>query len=297
MPVPPRPLPLELRLAPFRVADARERGISRRRLRARDLTAPFRGIRSAAPVDTLLDRCLAYAAHMHADHWFSHATAARLWGLPLPARVATETALHVSAAGREPHGRGVVGHRASAAPAIAFLHGLPVLAPADAWCQLAESLDLDELISAGDRLLGHPQPLCGADALDAAIARHGARRGARAIRAARPELRPRSRSARETRLRLLVMRAGYPEPALNHPIRLPDGRSTDGDLVFREHRVLLEYDGEQHRTDRRQFDRDVDRLNQLALAGWLVIRVRSGVADAAILEALGRALRARGWPG
>lgn len=295
MPSPPQRLPHQLRLAPFHVSEARDAGVSSARLRARDLTAPFHGVRTTAPPRTLLERCHAYAARMHAEHWFSHATAARLWGLPLPARILRETRLDVSAPGREPHGRGVIGHRASTRPDLGFFDGLPVLAPADAWCQLAGMVDSDELIVAGDRLLGWPDPFVTLDELDAAIARHGSRRGARSLRTARLELRPRSASPRETRLRLLVVRAGYPEPALNHPIPTGGGRVTHGDLAFVAYRVLLEYDGEQHRTDRTRFDKDVDRLNALALAGWLVIRIRAGTPDDAILDALDRALRLRGW--
>ena len=106
-----------------------------------------------------------------------------------------------------------------------------------------------------------------------------------------------SASLRETRLRLLVLRcpAGYPEPEPNGAIELSTGARTFGDLVFRAYKVVLEYDGGQHRALERQFLRDVDRLNDLARDGWLVIRVHKDTTDAAALGWLDDALRSRGW--
>ncbi|MFE5671184.1 DUF559 domain-containing protein [Agromyces sp. NPDC056523] len=156
-------------------------------------------------------------------------------------------------------------------------------------------LTVDELIEAGDRLLGWPLPLCSREELDTAVTRFGSRRGARKVRAAWARLRAGSASPRETRLRELLVAAGLPEPALNVPIVLRDGRSTPGDLVYAEYRVLVEYDGEQHREDAEQFGRDVDRLNALAIAGWVVVRIRKDMADASVLDLVTTALTARGW--
>jgi len=236
--------------------------------------------------------------------YFSHATAARLWGLPLPAKFEADTRLHVSTPAREPTRRGVIGHRVTSVREVRFQLGMPVSSPADAWCELAAVLladgakmQLDDLIAAGDRLVGWPRPLATFDEVDAAMRRYGRGRGIRAIRRARAGLRAGSASPRETRLRLLVLRApaGYPDPEPNGPIDLSTGARTHGDLVFRVFRVILEYDGDQHRLLERQFHRDVDRLNDLARDGWLVIRIRRDTTDAAALDWLDAALRSRGW--
>jgi hypothetical protein len=174
------------------------------------------------------------------------------------------------------------------------VQGVPVVMPCEAWCQLAGTLGHDELVVAGDRLLGWPRPLASAEELDEAVDARTGRRGVRALIAARADLRSGSASARETRCRLLVVRAGFPEPELNGSIELSGG-TTPGDLVFREYRVLLEYDGEQHRTSDHQYARDIERLNDLALAGWLVVRVTKRTPPAVILDRLDRALRSRGW--
>jgi hypothetical protein len=104
-----------------------------------------------------------------------------------------------------------------------------------------------------------------------------------------------SASPRESRLRDLLVSSGLPEPALNVPIRLLDGSSTPGDLVYAEYRVVVEYDGDQHRLDEQQFSRDVDRLNALALAGWIVVRIRKDMSDATTIDLASTALRSRGW--
>jgi len=294
---PPAPLPHELESRPFHVRRAAELGVSRSRLGARDLSAPFRGVRAAVRPVGLLDLCRAYAERMPQHHVFSHASAAGLWRLPLPTR--DPLPLHVSAPAplRQPRAAGVVGHRLGDGIRITHLLGLPLVAAVDAWCQLAASLGHDDLVSAGDRLLGWRSPITTLDEIDAAIERFGSRHGAKRLRAARGDIRPGSASPRETRLRLAVGRAGLPEPELNAPIRLGAGWTTHGDLVFRQYRVLLEYDGEQHREDDVQFHRDVERLNDLAADGWIVIRVGRRLPVARALDQLVRALRSRGWRG
>lgn len=248
----------------------------------------------SAPPRTLLERCHAYAAKLPSDQWFSHQTAARLWGLPLPRAFETDDVLHISSPGREPHGRGVVGHRRTAHRDIRLLDGLPLSSPCEAWCELAGVLDRDALIEAGDRLLAWRNPLATEPELVEAMRRWAGRRGARVLRAAWLEIQPGSASARETWSRLLALRAGLPKPELNGPVELRSG-ITHGDLVFREYRVILEYDGEQHRTSSSQWARDVDRLNELALAGWLVVRVTRRSTPSAVLALLEEALRSRGW--
>ncbi|HEX6954091.1 MAG TPA: hypothetical protein VF156_04350 [Agromyces sp.] len=293
----PAPLPRELRSGPFHVRRAMELGVTRGRLGAGDLTAPFRGVRAVGRPEELVDLCRAYAERMPARHVFSHETAAELWGLPLPSRAPLP--LHVSAPAplRQPRVAGVVGHRLGSGIRTAHLSGLPLVAAADAWCQLAAHLGHDDLVSAGDRLVGWRSPIVALDELDAAIERFGHRHGARRLRAARDDIRQGSASRRESRLRLRVLRAGFPEPELNAPIRLAAGWTAYGDLVFRQYGVLLEYDGEQHRQDDAQFHRDVERLNDLAADGWIVIRVGRRLPVPRALDQLERALRSRGWRG
>jgi very-short-patch-repair endonuclease len=52
-------------------------------------------------------------------------------------------------------------------------------------------------------------------------------------------------------------------------------RDTRGVLGFRAARlsVAVEYDGDQHRTDRRQYVKDIRRWEIVERLGWLVVRV------------------------
>nr|WP_056170361.1 hypothetical protein [Leifsonia sp. Leaf325] len=266
-------------------------------MRARDLATPFSGVRTAVPPTDTLMLCRAYAARMPPTQYFSHSTGSQLWNLPLPGRLEGARDLHVSAVPgtREPRVRGIVGHRGAADAVHRRRLGLHVAAPCDAWCQTVAQLSLDEAVVAGDRLVGWPRPLATMEELDAAIARYGSRPGAPRIAAARRHIRLNSASARETRLRLATLRAGFPEAELNGAIVLSSGRRTHGDLVYRRYRVLLEYDGDQHRLDDGQFAIDVSRLNDLSEDGWVVIRVGKHMSEGEVIARLDRVLRSRGW--
>jgi len=296
-----RELPFDLTLRPFTTTEALDRGLSAKRLRRRDLIAPVRGVRLAATeAASLSQHCAALDLHLrHPTAAFSHATAAELWGMPLPRRLAFPALLHVVVWGgvTPPRVNGVVGHRSATPPRTSLRLGLSLVCAPDAWCQLATVLDERELVEAGDRLIGRPYPLATVAQVDAAIDRYGSRRGARVLRSAREHLRGGSESPKESTLRLRVIAAGFPEPEPNGIITLRSGRKTHGDLVFRACKVLLEYDGAHHRDDDLQWARDVDRLNELAGNEWLVIRVNKASDPDVILRQLGEAMRLRGWDG
>ena len=272
------PLPSALRTRPFTVAEAIGAGIAPSRLFGTDLSRPFHGVRvdSRFPED-LGSRCAALAVRLRPEHFFSHTTAARLHGLPLPLQLQRAVELHVSsfAPVRPPRVGGVVGHAANRARAtIVEWNGLRVVSAALAWCQLSPELTLDQLILAGDRLLGRPQPIATRREIAEAMEAYGQSPGCRKLRTAVSLIRERVESPRETMLRLALVRAGLPEPEVNATIVDARGRTIAiGDLVYPAAKVLVEYDGEQHRTNDRKYARDVVRLNNIAAEGWLTIRV------------------------
>lgn len=296
-----RELPFDLTLRPFGTGEALDRGLSPKRLRGADLVSPVRGVRLArAEADSLRQWCAALDLHLtHSSAAFSHATAAQLWGMPLPRRLEYPAPVHILVWADEypPRVRGVVGHRARVAPRTALRGGPVLVSPADAWCQLVIQLTERELVLAGDRLIGRPTPLTTVDEVDAAIARYGSRRGCLRLKAAREHLRAGSESPKESALRLDSIAAGFPDAEPNGVIRLRSGRTTHGDLVFRAWKVLLEYDGDHHREDDAQWARDVDRLNELAGDEWLVIRVNRRSRSEVWRRQLTDALGSRGWDG
>jgi len=191
---------------------------------------------------------------------------------------------------------GVRGTHTSAA-SLALIDGLPVTSAASTWWSLGVILTLDEMIVAGDSLLRRKSPLCTFDELaDVDSAGH---RGVAVARRALPHLRARCDSPKETELRLLLVRAGLPEPDVNPRVSAPGERERFGDLVFWEWKVIAEYDGGQHRTSARQFAADVTRLEELARAGWTVVRILAPHLDdpVEIVRRVERALKDHGWRG
>lgn len=79
-------------------------------------------------------------------------------------------------------------------------------------------------------------------------------------------------SPQETRVRLLIGRAGLPAPVAQHVVRVGGRFVARVDFGWPEHRLALEYDGQWH-GDPGQFARDRARLNRLTAAGWRVVFV------------------------
>lgn len=335
-----QPLPDELRNRAFSVGEALQHGLTSGRLRGRDLERPFHGVRmprgttsGAAPREGAAPRlgsaplltpsgfessesppdaaaaarrhtqlCRAYATRMPPDQFFSHHTAARLFGLPVPGDDRADAVLHVSvfAPSRAPRLAGVQGHTtAPHAVRLGSIRGLRVTAPIDTWCQLAAVLDVDDLIVLGDALVRRTHPFATMNQLRTAVTEIAGSRGAGGLREALRWIRPGTDSPRETRLRLIIVRSGLPEPEVNGAIANEHGEFVAlGDLVYRLYRVLVEYDGGDHRLREKIYNRDVDRLDDVMALAWRVVRInRSHFASAGApaVHKIRRALLAAGW--
>jgi hypothetical protein len=274
------PLAPHLSGAAFRVRDEPFHETTRSRLRASDLQRPFTAVRSIGlDLDDALGRCLAYEPLLRPGEAFTHETAARLFGLPLPEEPAD---VHVLAPpGRtRARGRGVVGHVASAATPLALQHGLPVVAAAQVWCQLANGLPAYDLVAIGDAIVTgarrgekRADPLATLGDLTEAAKAWGRRRGSATIAEALPRIRVGAESRKETHLRLTLVDSGLPEPVPNPPVPLPSGATVHPDLAYRQRRIAFEYLGDIHRTDRRRWQEDLRRRRDLTAAGWTVLEV------------------------
>ncbi len=60
-----------------------------------------------------------------------------------------------------------------------------------------------------------------------------------------------------------------------------------------EWRIAIEYDGDHHRTDERQFARDIARVERLEAADWIVIRVTAKDKPADVLRRIRAAIARR----
>ncbi len=274
----PKPLPPSLTATAFTVGDAVREGVSAGRLRSSDLTAPFRGVRTSALIKSEAAAAMAYACKFRSGEYFSHLTALALWELPMPRRLEfrEDRRIHITTPGRDDsvRARGVIGHRSTADPEPVFVKGLPVTSPIASWIGLWSVLALDELIVLGDAIVDPHDGFASRDDLGAALGRYGSRRGARILRRAFDEVREGSRSPQETLLRLALVRNGIRMPFLNPDVIDGEGRVLgQGDLVFGRERLVLEYEGDHHRTDVEQWRKDLRRRERFEDAGWRVVRV------------------------
>ena len=83
-------------------------------------------------------------------------------------------------------------------------------------------------------------------------------------------------SAPETRLRMLIVLAGLPEPEVNVIVR----RGNDSwrrrfDLCYPRLKLIVEYDGRHHQSDLKQWSSDILRREELEAEGWRVIVVNA----------------------
>jgi hypothetical protein len=103
-----------------------------------------------------------------------------------------------------------------------------------------------------------------------------------------------AQSPKETWLRLVLVNAGLPRPQTQIPVRDEFGAVIAYlDLGWEHLRVAVEYDGDQHRSDRSQYNWDIRRLEILHRLGWIVIRVVAGDRPAGIVRRVKTALAGR----
>jgi very-short-patch-repair endonuclease len=246
---------------------------------------------------TLVDRCRALQTRMRHHHFFSHETAAQLYGLPLPRSALDVRIIHVTSLAPHPAIRraGVIGHQLGARNhGTTLVHGLRVTEPLEVWRQLGARLSVDDLVVVGDALVRRKLPLVSLEELRLATESAAGRPGSRRLRSAISWVRTGVDSPMESRLRLRLRDAGLPEPLVNGTITDAYGEFVAlGDLVYPEYRIVVEYDGGHHRTIESQYHHDVDREYAIRAAGWDVIRVnkthlknRAAVAVARVRAAL-----------
>ena len=93
--------------------------------------------------------------------------------------------------------------------------------------------------------------------------RYPGRRGINRARHALTLFDPGAQSPKETWLRLVLVRAGLPRPQTQIPVCDEFGNAFAYlDMGWEHVRVAVEYDGEQHRSDRSQYNWDISRLER-----------------------------------
>jgi REase_MTES_1575 len=175
--------------------------------------------------------------------------------------------------------------------------GVSVTSPGQTFLDLASCLNLVDLVIFGDSLV-RAKRTTSQELIDSSDAWTGS--GARLARRAARLVRANVDSPMETRLRLLIVLAGLPEPEINVILRNREGDWVlRFDLCYRDLKLAIEYDGRQHALDDKQWAKDIERRELLDRLGWRLIVVRAHDVYAEPERTLNRiadAMRACGAP-
>jgi hypothetical protein len=244
-------------------------GLSRKTLDGSRFRRPFHGVRIPADLpDSIQIRAQALGLVLPEHAAFSHETAALLCELPVP-RFDGELDIMVPADAVVPQLRGTDGHTGLDPADVIVTRGVRVVHPERTFFHLASELRLDDLVALGDAAL---RRWCTLEQLTVRAADMTRRRGIVLARQALPLIRPGVDSAMETRIRLMIVRGGLPCPDVG--VAVSDdagGWLARPDLSYRRLKIAIEYDGDHHRTEKRQWRRDRARDENLREHGWIVI--------------------------
>lgn len=265
--------------------------------------SPF--ARDRAQRAVVLKGAHAYSLVMPPTAFFAGRTALVLQGLPVAHGTNLEVAVFSPA--RAPRRSGIDGRRIEPHLAhTAQVSGLRVATPGSAWAMLADEVPLPDLVVIGDAIVRVPRDRTGALRPELAVgtrdqlaraASAGRRRGAETLRRSLAEIRVGSSSPLETQLRLDAAASGLPEPELDVEIYDSLGRRIGiSEIVYTAWRMVVEVEGDHHRTSRAQWNRDLDKYAAYADAGWEVVRVSSAhIRGGSAVPRIIRTLERRGW--
>lgn len=179
---------------------------------------------------------------------------------------------------------------------IIEVRGIRVSDPCETFIDCAGTLSFVDLVILGDALCRGYRIKAGAlrnacaetDAYYAGLARDAA-----------TFVRDGVDSPMETRLRLLIVLAGLPEPSVNVVRRWEDGAwRRRYDLCYERIRLVVEYEGRQHAEDPRQWQSDLARREEFDDEGYrMLIVTAEGIYrhPQRTLERIRRQLVLRGW--
>lgn len=257
-----------LRRGPFTVADARRSGVRWDDLQTKTWTRMSRGQYAWAGLTQNARLTLrAVVERVPATYAFSGLTAGWLLGLDVawgdPIEVTIDREVPVRA-------RAGVRLRRAALPQwdVINRHGFRTTSAMRTACDLGGRRDLVESVVAVDMALH--AGLVTLPQLATYTETHPGEKGIKRLRGAVRLADPRSESPMETRLRMELIRARLPRPAVQAEIRDAAGDLIGrADLYYADRRLVIEYDGDNHRD---RLVADLRRQNALVNAGYHLLR-------------------------
>lgn len=251
------------------VAQARDAGISRGVLRGPRYQRVLGPVYAEAQVAVTPQLLAEAALLLTPGAAVSHHTALSLWTDHVRAH---DNDVHVTVQ-RDPHRvlprvAGLRVHEVQHLDQV-LREGLPLTSPERTFLDLAPYCDLTGLVTAGDSLVRRTstQPEHLIDLTTAALGIRHVRRARQAALLVRSGV----DSPMETRLRLLLVLAGLPEPVVGYVVSdSAGGWLAKPDLAYPDIKHAIEYDGKHHLVDARQWRQDIRRRENLEREGWLV---------------------------
>lgn len=171
---------------------------------------------------------------------------------------------------------------------VQVVGGLPVTTPERTALDLACRLPTETAVAQIDALANARRFSLS----DAALLteRYPGRRGIRRARATLGLVDSGAESPRESWLRLLLIRAGFPRPQTQISVYDHYGQLVAVvDMGWEEIRVGVDYEGKHHRLSSTRFDRDIRRQEALTELGWVDVRVTVEDCEGGIIGRVARA--------
>ena len=280
-------IPAELVTGPFFVADAQRAGLEWHDLQTKMWKRVSHGQYAwSGLTHDILMTLRAIAARLPGSYAFSGLTAAWLLGLDMPPCAPVEVTI-----GREVPVRARAGIRLRRTcmpdSDVITRRGFRTTSPLRTACDLGSRRDLVESVVALDALLH--AGLLELSHLQAYIEAHRGAPGIKRLRRATGLAEPRSESPMETRLRLQLVLARLPRPCVQVDLHDASRRFLGrADLYYPDRRLVIEYDGENHKE---RLAQDMRRQNALVNAGYQLLRFTAG--DLAYGSAAAQVRRAR----
>jgi hypothetical protein len=176
---------------------------------------------------------------------------------------------------------------------VTHVDGLPVTTPERTAYDLGRLLRYGGAVARLDALM-RATPFSVED-VRLLIKRYPGARGLRQLRVALPLVDGGAASPKETWLRLLLINAGFPTPTTQIPVHENWRLIGLLDMGWENYKVAVEYDGDHHRTNRRQYAKDQWRLRKFEGMGWIIIRVIAEDRPEDVLRRVRTALALRGY--
>lgn len=265
-------------------------GVVTRHELARWYTTLFRGVYVAKGEQlSLRDRAIGAWLATGRKGAIAGLAAAALHGAPW---IDAETPIEVAGVHRRPQPGLVTRRDVLAGDEIVWRSGLPVTSRVRTAFDLGRLLSRAEALARLDALMWN-QHFSIKEVSDL-IDRQPRVRGVGQLQDLLPLIDGGAASPRESRIRLWLLDCGFPRPETQIPVLEGSRPVAFLDMGWEKYGVAVEYDGDHHRKNRKQYVKDIERLRMLEAMGWIVIRVIAEDRPVEWLTRVQTALASRG---